>query len=59
MFSSLEDEMFLGYPESVGVIQLYDRQEKIVDDEEFSRIFYMRKLLGSMIVRAQCYAEAF
>lgn len=51
--------MFLGYPEAVGVIQLYDRKEKQIDDEEYSRVFYMRKLLGSMIVRAQCYAEAF
>jgi hypothetical protein len=59
LFSSLEDEMFLGYPEAVGVIQLYDRKEKQIDDEECSRVFYMRKLLGSMIVRAQRYAEAF
>jgi hypothetical protein len=41
--------MFPGYPEAVGVIQLYDRMEKEIDEEEWSRIFYFRKLLGSMI----------
>jgi len=59
VISSIEDEVFHGYPQSVGVIQLYDRIEKNVDEEDYNRIFYIRKLLGSMIVRAEASCTAF
>ena len=59
IISSLEDEVFHGYPQSVGVIQLYDRKEQNIGEEDFTRIFYLRKLLGSMIVRAEACATAF
>lgn len=58
-FSSLEDEVFHGYPQSVGVIQLYDRKDKNVDREDYTRVFYLKKLLGSMIVRAEASCTAF
>jgi len=58
LFSSLEDETFIGYPKPVGVIQLYDRKEKNIDYEDYARVFYMRKLLGSVLVRGGEYTEA-
>ena len=58
LFSSLEDETFVGYPKPVGVIQLYDRKEKNIDYEDYARIFYMRKLLGSVLIRGGQYTEA-
>ena len=43
----------------MGVIQLYDRKEKNIDSEDTSRVFYARKLIGSMIVRAEWISTAF
>ena len=59
IISSLEDEVFHGYPQAVGAIQLYDRKEQNIDVDDYTRIFYIRKLLGSMIVRAEACTTAF
>jgi hypothetical protein len=34
---------------------LYDLNDKNIEYEEYARVFYMRKILGSMIVKAQEY----
>ena len=53
LISSIEDEMFYGEPKAMGVIQLYDRYEKNIEYDDCARLFHMRKLLGSLIARAQ------
>jgi hypothetical protein len=48
-FSSIDDEEVLGFPEPVGVIQLFNRIDKNVESEDWTRLFYARKLLGTVI----------
>ena len=59
LISNLEDEEFPGYTKSTGVIQLYDRKEKNIDAEDTTRVFYLRKLLGSQMVRASWNRKCF
>jgi hypothetical protein len=59
LISNLEDEEYPGYNESCGVLQLYNRKEKNIDAEDTTRVFYIRKLLGSQMVRASWNRKAF
>lgn len=59
LISNIEDEEYPGYNKSCGVIQLYDRKDKNLDGEDTTRIFYIRKLLGSSLVRAEWNRKCF
>ena len=53
LISSIEDEEIIDRVCPVGVIQLYNKNASDITQEDMKRIFHIRKLLGSMIVKTE------
>ena len=53
LMSSIEDEEIIGKVQPIGVIQLYNKHASDINQEDMKRIFYIRKLLGAMIVKTE------
>jgi hypothetical protein len=51
VISSLTDEETVGDPKCVGTLQLYNRRFNDVQQDDLARIGYMRKLIGSTLIK--------
>lgn len=55
MISSIQDEEIIGKPRAVGVLQLYNRIASDVLQDDLVRVHYIRKLIGSMMIKCEMY----
>lgn len=55
VISSLQDEEIPGLPQTVGTLQLYNRKYSDVSQDDLARISYMRKLIGSTLIKCEYY----
>ncbi len=47
------DEEYIGSPQIVGTLQLYNKLNGDTTQNDLARLFYMRKLVGSTIKRCE------
>ncbi len=56
IYASLLDEEDLGQPKSVGTLQLFNRKNGMITQDDLARISFLRKLIGSTLIRCEyCY----
>ena len=55
-FSSIQDEEVLGKTRPVGIMQLYNRVASDILQDDLVRIHYIRKLIGSMMIKCELYS---
>ena len=54
--SSITDEEKIGRLRPVGVLQLYNKDSGKIIQDDLVRIHYIRKLVGSMMIKCEMYA---
>ena len=52
----IQDEEYIGRPEIVGTLQLYNRNGGNITQNDMAKLFFIRKLVGSAIKRCQYIA---
>lgn len=57
VISSLQDEETVGVPEAVGTLQLFNRINMDVSQDDLARVSHIRKLIGSILVKCAYSAE--
>jgi hypothetical protein len=53
VFTSIQDEEFLGKVRTVGTLQFYNRIAADIDQDDLKRLYYIRRLIGSQTKRVQ------
>lgn len=53
VISSIQDEEEIGNTISVGVLQLYNKLGGEVTEDDTRRVYYIRKLIGSVAIRCE------
>ena len=46
----------IGFPRAVGTLQLYNRKYSDVSQDDLARISFIRKLIGSTIIKCDYFA---
>lgn len=54
--SSIQDEEVLGKTRPVGILQLYNRVASDILQDDLARMHYIRKLIGSMMIKCEMYS---
>jgi len=53
LISSIQDEHIIDKVTPVGVLQLYNKLGGEISEEDLTRVFYIRKLIGSSTIRCE------
>jgi hypothetical protein len=46
---SLEDEEIFGEPKAIGTLQIYNKRNADITQDDLARVKYIRKLIGSSL----------
>ena len=49
----IQDEEYIGYPQIVGTLQLYNQLNGDTTQNDLARLYYIRKLVGSTVKRCE------
>ncbi len=56
VISSLMDEEIMGQTEAVGTLQLYNRKYSEITQDDLARVSFIRKLIGSILIKCEYYS---
>ncbi len=55
VIASIQDEEIIGQTLPVGTVQLYNKKMSDLSQFDFARIYYIRKLIGSSLIKCEYY----